>query len=268
MGSRLAYRWPGGASTEPAGGGAQMADRRPDETEDEAEERLRDLNASPFNPLPVLVWLVILAMTGIEVALWLGGRGLIGGAEAVGWRLEALQRSGFSSGLQHWMLENMRFPALHMTRYVSYPFVHTGPLHAFFVVILIAALGKAYGEAQGGMRLALLIFLPPALGAAVFGLVLGAHEMGWLFGGMPMAFGLLGGLTWHRWRIAETRGDRMRAFGIIGTLLLARLGFGLMVETGHGWIAEFAAFAIGFGLAAGVARGRWQALRARLLQRR
>ena len=245
-----------------------MAGRQPEEADDEADDRLRDLTASPFNPLPVLVWLVILAMTGIELALWLGGRGLVGGAEAVGWRLEALQCSGFSSGLQLWMLENMRFPALHVTRYLSYPFVHTGPLHAFFVVILIAALGKTYGEAQGGMRLTLLIFLPPALGAAVFGQILGAHETGWLYGGMPMAFGLLGGLTWHRFRIAESRGDRLRAFGIIGTILLVRLGFGLTVETGHGWAAEFAAFAIGCGLAAGVAPGRWQALRARLRQRR
>jgi rhomboid protease GluP len=245
-----------------------MAGERAEESEEAAEDRLRDLNASPINPLPVLVWLVILAMTGIELALWLGGRGLIGGPEAVGWRLEALQRSGFSTGLQAWMLENARFPALHMGRYLSYSFVHTGPLHAFFVVILIAALGKAYGEAQGRLRLLLLMVLPPALGAAVFGLILGGHELGWLFGGMPMAFGLVGGLTWHRWRIAATRTEQLRAFGIIGALLLARLGFGLMVEAGHGWVAEFAAFGIGFALAASVAPGRWQALRARLLMRR
>jgi rhomboid protease GluP len=245
-----------------------MAAERPEEPADAAEDRLRDLNASPLSPLPVLVWLVILAMTGIELALWLGGRGLIGEPEAVGWRLEALQRSGFSSGLQAWMLENARFPALHASRYLTYSFVHTGPLHAFFVVILIAALGKAFAEVQGNLRLFLLMFLPPALGAAVFGLILGEHELGWLFGGMAMVFGLVGGLTWWRWRVAATRAEQLRVFGVVGALLLARLGVGLLIEPGHGWIAEFAAFAAGFGLAAGVAPGRWQALRARLLERR
>ncbi|WP_209425203.1 rhomboid family intramembrane serine protease [Pararhodobacter sp. SW119] len=235
--------------------------------EDEREERLRDLNASPLNPLPALVWLVILALAGIELVLWLGGQGIVGGPEALGWRLTALQRFGFSTGLQVWMLENLRLPLLHLVRYPAYSFVHAGPLHAVLVIVLIAALGKAYGEAQGSIRLFLMIFLPPILGAVAFGLVLGAHELGWLFGGMAMVFGLVGGLTWWRWRVAGDRGARVRAFGIIGALLLARLGFGLMVESGHGWIAELAAFAVGFGLAAAMAPGRWAALRARLLDR-
>jgi len=237
------------------------------EPQDDSEAVLADHNASPLNPLPALVWLVLLAIAGIEAVLWLGGRGIIGGAEAVGWRLEALQRFGFSTGLQVWMLETLRFPAMHAIRYLSYSFVHTAPLHAFFVVVLVAALGKAYGEAQGGARLFLLLFLPPALGAAVFGLVLGEHELGWLFGGMAMVFGLVGGLTWYRWHVAESRTAQLKAFGIIGVLLLARLGFGLMVEAGHGWVAELAAFAIGFGLAAAVAPGRWSQVRARLRQR-
>jgi rhomboid protease GluP len=266
--SRLAYRWPGGASTEPAPEGERMVDKQSENAGEEAEDPLRDLNASPLNPLPALVWLAVLGIAGVELALWLGSRGLVGGPGAVGWRLEALQRFGFSSGLQAWMLENLRLPLLHVTRYLSYSFVHTGPLHAFFVVVLIAALGKAYGEALGGIRLFFLMFIPPALGAAVFGLILGEHELGWLFGGMPMVFGLVGGLTWWRWHVAETRAAQLRAFGIIGVLLLARLAVGLMVESGYGWVAEFAAFGIGFGLAAGVAPGRWTALRARLLERR
>ena len=241
-----------------------MAEREAEE--EEAAARVAR-NASPINSLPWLVWLVILAITGIELALWLGGRGLIGGAGAVGWRLEALQRFGFSTSLQAWMLDSLRFPALHLVRYPAFSFVHTGPLHAFFVVVLIAALGKAYGEAQGAIRLFLMMFLPAILGAVAFGLILGENESGWLFGGMAMVFGLVGGLTWHRWHVAEDRGAQIRAFGIIGTLLLARLAVGLMVEVGHGWVAELAAFAIGFGLAAGMGPGRWAQIRARLLER-
>jgi rhomboid protease GluP len=245
-----------------------MTAGRPDDPEDAAEERLRALNASPLNPLPLLVWLVILAMTGIEVLLWLGGRSLIGGAEAVGWRLEALQRFGFSSALQAWMWENLRFPLMHVSRYLNFSFVHSGPLHAFFAIVLIAALGKAYGEAQGGLRLFALMLLPPAAGAALFGLILGEHELGWLFGGMTMVFGLLGGLTWCRWRSATTQAEQVRAFGIIGGLLIARLAVGLLIEPGYGWIADLAAFAAGLALAAAIAPGRWHALRARLLSRR
>lgn len=236
------------------------------ETGPEADP-LRDLNASPLNPLPGLVWLLILAIGGIELVLWAGGRGLAGGPEAVGWRLETIQRFAFSGAIQDWMLETRRAPPGHLLRYLSFGFVHGGPMHAGFVIVLVAALGKYIAEPFGNRAFAVLVVVPPLAGALVFGLVLGGHELGWLFGGMPLVFGLVGALTWWRWRIAEDREARLRAFGVIGTLMAARLGFGLMIEAGHGWIAELAAFAVGFVVSGVVGPGGWRALRARLRAR-
>jgi hypothetical protein len=50
---------------------------------------------------------------------------------------------------------------------------------------------------------------------------------------------------------------------LIVVLMLARLGMGLMVEIGHGWIADVTAFGVGFALAAMMQPGFWQRLRAR-----
>lgn len=228
---------------------------------------LRDLNAAPFNPLPGPVWLVIALIAGIEAVLWAGGAGLIGGPHAVGWRLEAIQRLAFSSAVQDWMLETGRFPAMHLWRYPAFGLIHAGPLHAFFVVVLLAALGKYIAEAFGTRGFLVVLVLPPMAGAVVFGLTMGADAQGWLLGGMPMVFGLVGALTWWRWQSADSAAGKRRAFALIGVLLAARLGFGFLAETGQGWIAEIAAFGFGFALSFLVGPGAWARLRARVRHR-
>jgi len=235
--------------------------------DNQAADPLADLNASPFNPLPWPVWLIVVAIAVIEAALWLGGKGLIGGPAAVGWRLEAIQQFGFSSAVQNWMLEVWRFPVMHLQRYPAFSMVHAGPLHAFFVIVLVAALGKYVAEPFGNRAFVALLAMPPMAGAAVFGLALGGNAQGWLYGGMPLVFGLVGALTWWRWQTAPDRAGRLRAFGVIGVLLAARLGFGLIAETGHGWIGELAAFGFGFALSTVVGPGRWARIRARLRAR-
>lgn len=225
------------------------------------------MSAPPFNPLPGAVWLVIVLITGIELMIWAGGAGLIGGPQAVGWRLTAIERFAFSSNVQGWMWETARYPVMHLWRYPVFGLIHAGPLHAFFVVVLLAALGKYVAEAFGTRAFLLVLALPPMAGAVVFGLLMGADEQGWLLGGMPMVFGLVGAVTWWRWQQAGDMAGRRRAFALIGVLLAARLGFGLLAETGHGWIAEIAAFGIGFALSALVGPGAWDRLRARLRDR-
>lgn len=236
-----------------------MTDNRPDP---EAGP-LTDLNAAPINPLPWPVWVLVLVIAGIEALLWLGGAGLIGGPGALGWRVEAIRHLAVSAALQDWMIETGRAPWRHLARYIGFGLVHAGPAHALFVIVLAAALGKYLGEALGTRALVALMILPPAVGAVVFGLVLGGAEQGWLFGGMAMVFGLVGALTFWRWHVANDAAARRRAFGVIGALLLARLGFGLLAETGQGWIAEFAAFGAGFALAALVSPGALARLRRR-----
>lgn len=227
-----------------------------------------DHGAPPINPLPAVVWLLILAIAGVEAVLWMGGQGLIGGAQAVGWRLEAITRYAFSGAVQHVMLENRHFPAPGLLRYAAFSFVHGGPLHAFFVIVLLAALGKYVGEPFGPWRF-LAVLVPATLGGAtVFGLVLGEHELAWLFGGMPMVFALVGAATWWRWKAAKDGAGRWQAFGLIGSLMALRLAFGLIAESGHGWIADLAAFGFGFTLSMILAPGGWAWLRATLKERR
>ena len=43
---------------------------------------------SPINPLPPVVTALFLILAGVEAALWLGSKGIVGGPTAVGWRLD------------------------------------------------------------------------------------------------------------------------------------------------------------------------------------
>lgn len=234
---------------------------------DQDDERLlRDLNSSPINPLPGAVWLLVLVILAVEVTLSLAGHGMIGGQQGIGWRVRAIERFAFSSGIQEWMLENTRFPLTHLLRYLTYSFVHGSLMHAVFAVVLLAALGKMVGESFGAIRFLALALVVPVAAAFLFGLVTAQDQLGWLLGAMPMAFALVGAVTWLRW--CDAHGDRVkqrRAFALIGVLIGARLAFAMLAETGPAWMAELAAFALGFGASALVlGPGSWQRLRARI----
>ncbi|MFN4100989.1 MAG: rhomboid family intramembrane serine protease [Pararhodobacter sp.] len=233
---------------------------------DDEERLLRDMNASPLNPLPGVVWLLLLGLVGVELVLTLAGYGLIGGAQGVGWRIKAIERFAYTSAIQHWMWETWRFPLTSLLRYLTFSFIHGNPMHAVFSAVLVAALGKMVGERFGALPLLVLVLLVPALGALSFGIVMGQDQLGWLIGAMPMAFALVGAFTWLRF--ADAAGDRSkqrRAFALIGILLGARLAFGLLAEAGPFWIAEVVAFALGFAASAlFLAPGRWKRLRERI----
>lgn len=216
----------------------------------------RDLNAAPVNSLPGVVWLVLLTVAGAEAVLLAAGWGWLGGPGGVGWRLEAIQTWGFAAELQGWMIETHRAPARHLLRYVTYSWVQPGPLAALFGLAMLAGLGKAVAEGLGRRVFLAVVVLVPPLAAAVFGLVALGDPRAWLFGAFPMAFGLVGAFTWMlRERARGDRRAQRRAFALMGTLMLARLGFGLLAEVGPGWSADLTAFALGYGLAAALVPG-------------
>jgi rhomboid protease GluP len=221
----------------------------------------RDLTAPPMNPLPPLIWLVLLAMALIEAVLWLAGQGFVGGPQGLGWRMEVIQRFAFSAEVQAWMLETHRAPVDHLWRYISFSFLHGQPAQAALSLVLLAAMGKFVGERLGTVRLAVLLVVPPIVGAAVFGLVMASDPLGWLFGALPMVFSLIGAFTFLRWQGATTQQEARKAFSLIVVLMLARLAMGFMVEAGSGWIADLVAFALGFALTASMQRRIWQSLR-------
>lgn len=221
---------------------------------------------SPLNPLPASVWLLVLAVAGVELAFILGSAGLIGGPGAVGWRLDVVQRVAFSGTLLEWMVENRRFPPEHLLRLVAYPLVHVSPTHSLFVVVFIAALGKFVGEGMRGWAVLVVFFGASVAGALVWGAALPGAS--WLLGGYPGVFGLVGAFTYLLWiDLGEKGANPARAFILIGVLLLARFLVGLYVGLGSTWLADIAGFLAGFGLSFLVAPGGWRRALERLRQR-
>ncbi|MEZ5752780.1 MAG: rhomboid family intramembrane serine protease [Paracoccaceae bacterium] len=216
-----------------------------------------------LNAMPAPVWLAVVAILGVEAVLMAAGMGLIGGPQGLGWRVHAIERFSYSAAIQHWMFETHQFPGYNLLRYVSFGFVHASPMHALFGAVIVAALGKAVAETFGHAAFVVLVLPVPALGAAVYGLILGADSRAWLVGALPAGFALVGAFTWHRWRQAANATERRRAFSMIGLLLGARIAFGVFGESAPMWVAELACFAIAFGASAlFLGPGSWQRTRA------
>ncbi len=241
-----------------------MSDPEPDDHH--PDDPAPDYTAPLILPLPGLLWGVIVLLAGAEAAFWAGAQGLIGGAGAAGWRLQALEWVGYSAAAQAWMWENRQFPVEHLVRYFGYPLVHPGPAQAALSVVLLAALGKFTAQSYGRPALAVLLVVPPALGAAVFGAL--TPGQGWLMGALPTVLGLVGAWTLVRWHEAgQSPRARIAAFGLIGSFLLVRLVIGLLAEATDVWIADLAAFAIGFVLAIALRGGAARRALDRLRQR-
>ena len=92
-------------------------------------------NAPPLNPLPMVVWLLALPILAMEVVLSLGAAGVVGGPQAIGWRLEAIQRFAYAPDFMRQMFAEGRYSLDGVARLVTYPLVHGNFTHALFVKI-------------------------------------------------------------------------------------------------------------------------------------
>ncbi|MDR5653679.1 rhomboid family intramembrane serine protease [Ruixingdingia sedimenti] len=226
----------------------------------------REPNAAPFNPLPPVVWLLALPMIAMEIVLSLAERGLVGGAGGVGWRMQAVERFAFSPDILVWMWGRGDFPAEHLMRFVTYPFVHAGFTHALFVVVFLLALGKMVGEVFRPWAVGLVFLGAAVAGAAAYTVLGGMGQV--LIGGYPAVYGLIGAFTFLLWmRLAGAGAARYRAFSLIGVIMAIQLLFGLLGGGGRDWIADLAGFATGFALSFVVSPGGVARVRARLRQR-
>ena len=190
---------------------------------------MQDQNQSPFNALPPVVVALVLVILGIEVVFSLGARGLIGGPEAVGWRLSALQEYSFGAEYFWWMWDSGTWPFDLLKRFVTYAFVHGAFTQTIFVCVFLLAMGKMVGEAMGEIAV-VLIFLGSAIGGALAYAVFVGGQVA-LVGGFPAVSGLIGGFTHLLWLSLATVGaQQYRAFSLIaflmGNQLLFRLIFG------------------------------------------
>ncbi|MGR3623423.1 rhomboid family intramembrane serine protease [Pseudophaeobacter sp.] len=217
-------------------------------------------NPSPVNPLPSAVVALVLVIMGIEAMFSLGMRGIIGGPEAIGWRLEAFQSYAFSPEIFWWMVETGQWPAEHLIRFLSYAFVHGAFTHALFVCVFVLAMGKMVGEVMGDLAM-VLIFMMSAIGGALgYALLLGASVP--LIGGFPAVYGLIGAFTYILWRsLALVGAHQSRAFSLIAFLMAAQLVFGLLFGGQKDWVADLCGFATGFTLSFFLAPGGWARIR-------
>lgn len=215
------------------------------------------------NPLPPVVAALFLIIMGIELAFFLGARGIVGGPGAVGWRLSAIQTYAFSGEIFDWMWQNARWPLEHLFRFVSYPFVHASFTHALFVGVFVLAMGKLVGEVFGSLAM-LAIFLVSAVGGALVYAVLLDDPMP-LVGGFPAVYGLIGAFTYILWRsLGQVGANQSRAFTLIAILLGIQLVFGLIFGGSKDWVADLAGFATGFALSFFVSPGGWARMRGRI----
>lgn len=213
-------------------------------------------DTSPVNPLPPVVWALALPIVALEALLGLGQIGLAGGPEAVGWRLDALQRFAFAPDMLRAMIEAGQYPPAYMARILTYPFVHGTFTHALMVLVFILALGKMVGEVFSGWAVAVVFFGAAVMGALVYSAVPGFSQP--LYGGYPAVYGLVGAFTYILWtRLGAANANRARAFTLIGFLLGIQLVFGVLFGGGPDWVAELVGFAAGFGLSFVLAPGGW-----------
>lgn len=206
----------------------------------------RDPNALPLNPLPPIVWMMALPLIAMEVVLNLGERGLVGGPQAIGWRLQAMERFGVFPDLLRYMVETKQYPIEGLLRLISYPLIHGTFTHALFAVVILLALGKMVGEIFRWWAVLVVVFGAAIAGALAYSfLVPGVRAP--LIGAYPAVYGLIGAFTFLIWvRLAGTGTNRYRAFSLIGMLLLMQLLFGVVFGGNWEWVADLAGFAAGF----------------------
>lgn len=220
----------------------------------------------PFNPLPPVVVALALILAGVEIIFQAGSSGFVGGPQAIGWRLVALQDYAFFGPIWDQMLAKSYFPSEHMIRFVTYPFLHGSFTHAAFAVVIILAIGKVVGEVFSALSFIAIFMMASIVGALIYALVTDAQAP--LFGAYPGAYGLIGAFTFLRWvNLAAVGAESLRAFTLIGFLMLFQLVFGLIFGGGLDWIADLSGFFAGFGLSFLVSPGGWGRVLDKMRQR-
>lgn len=215
----------------------------------------QDHSAAPLNPVPLVVWALALPMIAMELVLSLGAAGVVGGPQAIGWRIQAVERFGLFPELLKYQWETGGYPLEELARLVSYVLVHGSFTHALFAVVMLLALGNMVASVFRWWGV-LVVFLGSAIvGGAAYGLLVPGLRTQ-LIGAYPGIYGLIGAFTFLIWtRLALLGANRLRAFSLIGMLLAVQLVFGLLFGGGWDWVAEVAGFATGFLLSFVVSPG-------------
>lgn len=239
---------------------------------------MTDRNAAPVNPLPPVVWALALPMIALEVIFSMADAGLIGGAQAIGWRIAAIENFGLFP--EYWRQRSAvgAYDVELLRRFVTYPFIYISATQALFAVVILLAMGKFVGEVFKWWAVLAVFFSASVVGGLVY--VTFADRQP-LFGAYPGVYGLIGAFSFLLWvRLAGTGTNQFRAFSLIGALLAFQLIFGAVFSVGalwfpslkgYGfgwtWIAELPGFVVGFFLSFVVSPGGFGRVMERLRQR-
>ncbi len=230
------------------------------------EPERSDKPESAINALPPAVIALTLLILGIEAVLQLANAGIIGGPRGVGWRIAAIEEYGFSTVVLDRVLVSGDYSFDMLKRFVTYPFVNVQLTQVAFCAALTLALGKFTGEYYGGVKVLVIYLATSIIGAVAFGLLVEGRYP--LLGGFTPVYGLIGAYTYALWlRLGQAGENQIKAFRLIGFLLLLQLLFGLLFGAGNQWVAELAGFSGGFMLSIVLAPGGWATLLARLRER-
>ena len=204
-------------------------------------------DAPPLNPIPGVVWLILLPIVAMELVVSAGTLGLAGGATGVGWRQEALQRFALSPEMLDQMIGTGRWTWDYLMRFISYGFIHRSFIHTLLAAVFILAMGKFVAEIFSPWSVLAVFFIPLALGGVAYSLVPGVKMA--LFGAFPGAYGLIGAFTFIIWaRLGATHVNRARAFTLVGFLLGVQILLALLFGGTPEWVADLVGFTTGFGL--------------------
>jgi membrane associated rhomboid family serine protease len=204
-------------------------------------------DAPPLNPIPGVVWLILLPIVAMELVVSAGTMGLAGGAAGVGWRQEAWQRFALSPEMLDQMIGTGRWTWDYLMRFISYGFIHRNFIHALLAAVFILAMGKFVAEIFSPWSVLAVFFIPLALGGVAYSLIPGVKMA--LFGAFPGAYGLIGAFTFIIWaRLGATHVNRARAFTLVGFLLGVQILLALLFGGAPEWAADLVGFATGFGL--------------------
>jgi membrane associated rhomboid family serine protease len=210
---------------------------------------------SPFNPLPMIVWALVLPLVAMELVLSLAGAGLVGGGQGFTWRVQAVERFGLFPELLRYQWETGGQPYDQLLRLVTYPLVHASFTHALFAIVLMLALGKMVAEVFRWWAVLAYVFLVPGLRTQ-------------LIGAYPAVYGLIGAFTFLLWvNLARSGANRYRAFSLIGALLFFQLIFGVLFGATWDWVADVTGFVAGFLLSFIVSPGGWARVMEKVRQR-
>ena len=221
---------------------------------------------SPFNSIPPVIVIIVLAIAGIEAVLTLAEMGIAGGGDAIGWRIAALDKYAYSPAVLDWIVARGDMSFGMLRRFMTYAFIHGSFVHALFAIVILLALGKFVGDAWNPVSLILVLLASTIFAAFAHGLLDTRNTP--LYGAYPTIYGLIGAYTYVMWLRFKREGkNKWWAFRLIGVLLAVQLFFGVTLGGAPHWMADVSGFVIGLGLSPILGPGDWTGFLVRMRHR-